>query len=74
MRHLAFRFVEHAPTVAASQFVVDPYLDYRHRLDDQLRASLERRNLKIDYDSIKQGYGKWWHAFEKYCKDGNVNF
>lgn len=75
MRHLAFRFVRHAPSTAAnSQFVVDPYLDYRKRLNSNWQTSLKRRKLQVDYDLLKSDYQKWWNAFATYNKDQSVNF
>jgi hypothetical protein len=73
MRHLAFRFVRHAPSSVDANFVVDPYLDYRRRLDSNWRHGLERRKLNIDYDAIKNGYNDWWRAFAAYNKDPNVS-
>lgn len=72
MKHLAFRFVRHAPSLAESPFVVDPYLDYRQRLNENWQKSLERRKLAIDYALIKNGFNKWWAAFSKYNKEQNV--
>jgi hypothetical protein len=74
MRHLAFRFVRHIPSVAGTQFVVDPYLDYRTRLNSEWRKSLERRQFHGDYDLLTSGFNKWWQAFDTYSKDQSVSY
>lgn len=72
MRHLAFRFVRRAPSASSAHFVVDPYLDYRRRLDSNWKHGLKRRKLDVDYDAIRSGFNEWWQAFAAYSKDPSV--
>lgn len=73
MRHLAFRFVKHAPSSSGSNFVIDPYLDYRRRLEATWYEGLKKRGLNINYDAIRSGYQEWWRAFSAYNKDPDVS-
>ncbi|KAI6221995.1 hypothetical protein M3Y95_00937800 [Aphelenchoides besseyi] len=61
MRHLLLRFVRPVDGVC-SQFVVDPYLDYRDRLQ-HMERNVKSLRSKVDFEKIKRDYTHWWEAF-----------
>ncbi|KAI6208345.1 TRNA (guanine-N(7)-)-methyltransferase [Aphelenchoides besseyi] len=67
MRHLLVRFVRPVDG-DSSKFVVDPYLDYRDRLQ-YMEQNVKNLRSQVDFEKIKRDYTHWWRAFLKHEND-----